>query len=287
MAIVLACIYDACMGRGRVAIAAAFFALTLCVPVVAQGQTTGEPLPAAPPPVEVAPEAATTPSDPVSVPEQTTAGTPGEAEEPSGEAVEPAPESLPDAEEDDPVDDFVPATGESDEAATAREDAPEATAAASADVDIVDFLFEPKKVTVTVGDSVTWTNLDPDLHDATADDDSFGTKFLEEGDSEAITFDEKGTFNYICSLHPPDIAEYKNFVGTVEVVADSDSGGSGDNVDDFSPAFDTGITPIASSGSGQELADTGVDAALLLAIAGGLLFSGLLALAVREHLRWH
>ena len=286
MAIVGACIYDACMGRGRLAIAAAFFALTLCVPVVAQGQTTGEPLPAAPPPVEVAPEAATTPSDPVSVPGQTTAGTPGEAEEPSEEAVEPAPESLPDAEEDDPVDDFVPATGESDDAATARGGAPEATAAASADVDIVDYLFEPKKVTVTVGDSVTWTNLDPDPHDATADNESFGTKILEEGDSEAITFDEEGTFKYICSLHPPN-AGFSDFVGTVEVVADSDSGGSGDNVDDFSPAIDTGITPIASSGSGQELADTGVDAALLLAIAGGLLFSGLLALAVREHLRWH
>ena len=270
------------MGKGRVAIAGAFFALTLAVPVVAQGQTTGEPVPAAPAPVEVVPEGV---APPAPVPEEVIPEVPSEEAEPGEEAAETAPAPVPVAEEDDPVDEFVPATPESGEPEPRLESGSQATTASSADVEIVDYLFKPKNVTVTVGDSVTWTNLDPDPHDATADDDSFGTKILEQDDSEAITFDEEGTFKYICSLHPPS-AGFTDFVGTVEVVADdSGDGGADDNVDDFSPAIDTGFTPITSTG-GQELADTGVDAALLLAIAGGLLFSGLLALALREHLRW-
>jgi plastocyanin len=69
-------------------------------------------------------------------------------------------------------------------------------------IDIEDFNFDPGHVSVPAGASVTWVNNDSAPHDATADSDAWQTETLDEDESEAITFDDPGTFTYHCSIHP-------------------------------------------------------------------------------------
>src|SRR5436305_3295512 len=67
---------------------------------------------------------------------------------------------------------------------------------------ISDFKFTPGSLTIHVGDTVTWTNVGPTAHTATAHDHSFDTGFLTRGQSASHTFTHAGTFAYICTLHP-------------------------------------------------------------------------------------
>jgi len=77
-----------------------------------------------------------------------------------------------------------------------------ASAASHANVDIKGYAFQKPAVTVTVGTTVTWTNRDDDPHTVTADDKSFDSKGLGNGDSWAHTFTKPGTYPYHCSAHP-------------------------------------------------------------------------------------
>jgi len=70
------------------------------------------------------------------------------------------------------------------------------------EVHISDFKFGPESVAVEAGAELTWTNSDDSPHTATADDSSFDTGDLDQGDSKSITFDEPGTFSYYCRFHP-------------------------------------------------------------------------------------
>ena len=71
------------------------------------------------------------------------------------------------------------------------------------DVEIQDFAFGPPHIEVAVGDTVTWTEgADPDPHTATADDGTFDSGVLEEGDTFDFTFEEAGEFSYFCEIHP-------------------------------------------------------------------------------------
>lgn len=75
-------------------------------------------------------------------------------------------------------------------------------AASSGDaVQIVDFTFKPETLEVAAGTTVKWTNEDKFAHTATADDKSFDSGNMDEGDTFEHTFDEPGTFDYICSIH--------------------------------------------------------------------------------------
>jgi plastocyanin len=63
--------------------------------------------------------------------------------------------------------------------------------------------FKPAEVTVSVGDTVTWTNDDSVGHDVTADDFESGEPGgLASGDTFEHTFDTAGTFDYVCTVHP-------------------------------------------------------------------------------------
>ncbi len=71
-----------------------------------------------------------------------------------------------------------------------------------AEVTIKSFKFDPDPITVDVGGSVTWTNVDPVGHTVTARDDSFKTGMFFPDESSTVTFDTAGTFPYFCSTHP-------------------------------------------------------------------------------------
>ena len=77
-----------------------------------------------------------------------------------------------------------------------------ADAAAGAAVEIADFAFSPEELTVDAGTTVTWTNADGPPHTASADDGSFDSGRLEQGDSYSEAFDEPGTYAYHCEIHP-------------------------------------------------------------------------------------
>ena len=74
--------------------------------------------------------------------------------------------------------------------------------AATHEVIIERFKYSPAELTVAVGDTITFTNLDGAPHTATAVDGSFDTGRLNRNRSGSITVDAAGEFPYICTFHP-------------------------------------------------------------------------------------
>jgi plastocyanin len=74
--------------------------------------------------------------------------------------------------------------------------------AASHTVAIADFAFAPASLTITVGETVTWTNEDQAVHTATSTSGAFDSGELAQGDSYALTFTTPGTYPYLCTPHP-------------------------------------------------------------------------------------
>jgi len=85
---------------------------------------------------------------------------------------------------------------------------------AAAAVAIDNFTFNPQRITVKAGTTVTWTNNDDIPHAVAASDRSFKSKVLDAGDSYAFTFVTPGNYQYFCSLHP-------HMTGTIVVEAES------------------------------------------------------------------
>jgi plastocyanin len=78
------------------------------------------------------------------------------------------------------------------------------------DVNISGFSFGPANVKVVPGQPITWTNADDSPHQISVSGKPLRTAVLLKGQSASLTFDEAGTFGYICGLHP-------GMKGTVEV----------------------------------------------------------------------
>ena len=77
-----------------------------------------------------------------------------------------------------------------------------AAPASAAEVSVAakDFVFNPFEVQVEAGDTITWTNSDPEPHTMTADDGSFSL-LINPGESVSRTFATDGTIPYFCKLH--------------------------------------------------------------------------------------
>lgn len=65
---------------------------------------------------------------------------------------------------------------------------------------IQNFSFNPSAVTINKGETVTWINQDPMPHKISGS--IFGSNALENSQSYSFTFNDTGTFDYICSIHP-------------------------------------------------------------------------------------
>lgn len=70
------------------------------------------------------------------------------------------------------------------------------------EITIENFAYSKPSITIKAGESVTWTNKDSVGHTATADDGSFDTPLIEQGQSETVMFDKPGTYAYHCTPHP-------------------------------------------------------------------------------------
>lgn len=80
----------------------------------------------------------------------------------------------------------------------------EATPTAPNAININNFAFAPKVLTVAVGTTVTWSNKDEEPHTVVnaASPPAFKSAALDGGDSYSFTFTRPGTYQFFCSIHP-------------------------------------------------------------------------------------
>jgi plastocyanin len=74
--------------------------------------------------------------------------------------------------------------------------------AATKGINIYSTGFSPKSVTITEGDTVTWTNRDAASHQILADKGQFVSAILHKNQSFSYTFKAAGTYTYKDELHP-------------------------------------------------------------------------------------
>ena len=207
-------------------------------------------------PAEEAPAAPRELAAPPAAPEQTAAApAPAAAPEQPAGAPEPAAEPAPRARK--------------------AKERPAAKAAANGSVTIVDFEFQPGTVTIDQGDTVTWTNNGPTAHSATAPDGSFDTGIFPAGQTRSHTFNQSGTFSYICTPHP-------NMHGTIVVRASQSGGGdtpdssTGDSGGGTGGSSDSGSgAEAAQADSGPSLPNTGSDSGAMLVLGALMLLLGI------------
>lgn len=71
-------------------------------------------------------------------------------------------------------------------------------------ITIVKNTFKPADMTVNAGSTVRWVNADDHPHRIEFEDKSFTTStfLLGAGQSASQRFDDKGSYNYSCMIHP-------------------------------------------------------------------------------------
>ena len=97
---------------------------------------------------------------------------------------------------------LLAACGDDDDTAATADHTP---VDASEAVTIERSRFEPDELTISAGTEVTWENLDAFAHTVTSDEDSslaFDSGELAQGDTFSQAFDEAGTYEYFCEIHP-------------------------------------------------------------------------------------
>jgi plastocyanin len=202
------------------------------------------------------------PSEPPQ-PEPEPAPVPAEPVPPATPPAAPAPETEPAPEPSPPEPQFL--------ADERKEREPSARAAARGSVTIVDFSFSPGTITINQGDTVTWVNNGPTPHSATASGGSFDTGIFPAGQSRSHTFDEAGTFAYICTPHP-------QMRGTVVVQASQSGGDTPDSSEGSGATGGTGGgtagAEAAQSDGGPTLPNSGAEAGALLVLGALMLLLG-------------
>jgi plastocyanin len=82
-------------------------------------------------------------------------------------------------------------------------ESPEASPAAEAcTIEIREIAYHPAETEIAAGTTVTWKNSDTVPHSATSTDGVFDSDIFDPGKSFSFTFDEAGTFDYTCLVHP-------------------------------------------------------------------------------------
>lgn len=69
--------------------------------------------------------------------------------------------------------------------------------------------FSPTKLTISVGDTITFKNSDPFAHNAFTDDEAneFDIGMQSSNTDKTITIKKAGTFNIECAIHPNMLLE--------------------------------------------------------------------------------
>jgi plastocyanin len=130
-------------------------------------------------------------------------------------------------------------------------------------VTIVDNAYQPKQVEVDPGTTVVWTQVGQLPHTVTADDGSFDSGEMGEGDTYSRTFQQPGSYPYYCAFHGAPGGE--GMSGTVVVTGSP--GGPGEGAD--------GPGAEEEGQDGAALADTGTSVVALSLLALALMTAGI------------
>ena len=142
---------------------------------------------------------------------------------------------------------FLPAVAALTLVAAAATFSPAPARAAQHAVDISDSAFAPGVITVSVGDTITWTNRDDDPHTVTSVDGAFDSGRLDPGQSWSMKVTKAGTFEYRCDFH-------SDMHGTL-VVRGGDGGGGAAGQPDrerTSPGDSAGAHASHAGGNGDQ-----------------------------------
>ncbi|MEN3348008.1 MAG: hypothetical protein V7632_1643, partial [Bradyrhizobium sp.] len=75
-------------------------------------------------------------------------------------------------------------------------------------VKIDDYTFGPSRITVTAGTKVTFINAGATPHNATSPEGGgWDTGLLAKGETASVTFNQPGTYTYVCTPHPSMIGQ--------------------------------------------------------------------------------
>jgi plastocyanin len=69
------------------------------------------------------------------------------------------------------------------------------------EANITDSAFQPRELTIPAGASVLWQHIGNFPHTVTADDGTFNSGTLQNGDTFRRTFNEPGRYPYYCEIH--------------------------------------------------------------------------------------
>jgi plastocyanin len=69
-------------------------------------------------------------------------------------------------------------------------------------VSIESFKFAPSTISVAANAPITFVNKDGAPHQVVVSGKPFKTAVLQKGQSGSITIADKGSYNYVCGLHP-------------------------------------------------------------------------------------
>ncbi len=243
------------MGRFKaVAGAALVLGLLVLPPAISAGQ---DPAPADPG------QAADGDPDPSSTPAGGDQGTPGEPGAPTGGARQD--DSSPADAPADPGVEVQQASVNSTPAGAAKRGA--AHFASSLTVSIGDNFYSPASISISVGDTVTWSNDGQASHSATASDGSFDTGIFGPGGSRSHTFTQAGTFNYYCLVH----GTAQSGTVTVASAAGGGTGGAGGGGSSEAAA----VASAGAAGDSSTLPLTGTNTLIPLGVGLVLLLAGL------------
>lgn len=84
----------------------------------------------------------------------------------------------------------------------AREGKPAIDHGQSVLVEIKKHTYDPDSITVPVGTHVVWRNFDSVPHTATSTNGLFDSGIMDEGENFSYTFQDPGTYDYYCPIHP-------------------------------------------------------------------------------------
>jgi plastocyanin len=147
-------------------------------------------------------------------------------------------------------------------------------------VTVVDSAYQPREVEVSPGTTVVWQQEGELPHTVTADDDSFDSGTMGQGDTFSRTFPQAGTFPYYCEFHGAPGGQ-----GMAGVVIVSGGDGGGGPAGGGGGPGATGPTE-GDATTGDSLADTGAPVLPTAIAMTGLLVAGTTCLVIdrrRQH----
>ena len=132
-----------------------------------------------------------------------------------------------------------------------------ATGASTPGCEDTNSCYEPHEAIIDVGGEVTWTNTDTAAHTATSGnptdgpDGTFDSSLFGPGKTFSHKFDEAGTFNYFCMVHPW-------MAGVVTVQGETTEGGQEQTTEEENETY---VKGMSADGSVQVSSESSVPTA--------------------------